>query len=200
MPKQKEQIDYLLKKRKPFSAKEAREVGVTPQMLAYFCKQGKLERICRGIYAPLEVEISPYPKIQILIKKESEFVVCLLSALQLHGLTTQLPNSLWIAIKQGKRLPKIDGSPLTCIRLSDTIYSFGIEELEIYGMKVKVYSAAKTVADCFKFRNKIGIDVAIEALKEGYRKKLFTTSELRQASKVCRVSEVLRPYEESILS
>lgn len=200
MTKNNKQIDILIQRREPFSSSEARKGGISAQMLAHFCKQGRIKRLCHGVYSPLETEIFPYPEIQILAKKNTDFVVCLLSALQIHEFTTQLPNSLWIAIRQGARLPKIDGSPLTSIRLTETAYNYGIEERDLYGVKVKVYSAAKTVTDCFKFRNKIGIDVAIEALKEGYRLKLFTASELRQAAKACRVSEVIRPYEEIMLA
>lgn len=200
MTKTSKQINILIQGREPFSSSEASKVGISAQMLAHFCKQGRIKRLCHGVYSPLETEIFPYPEIQILAKKNTDFVVCLLSALQIHEFTTQLPNSLWIAIRQGARLPKIDGSPLTCFRLTETAYNYGIEERDLYGVKVRVYSAAKTVADCFKFRNKIGLDVAIEALKEGYRLKLFTASELWQAAKACRVSEVIRPYEEIMLS
>jgi predicted transcriptional regulator of viral defense system len=189
-------LNMLTKKKRPFSVAEAKEEGISAQLLAYYCKCGSIERLYRGVYAPLKTEANPYPEIEQLIKKDSEFVVCLLSALQIHEFTTQLPHALWIAIPHGGRLPKINTGRLAPVRLTKAPYRYGVEEKELYGMNVKVYSAAKTVADCFKFRNKIGIDVALEALKEGHRLKLFTPSELWRAAKVCRVSEIIRPYQE----
>jgi predicted transcriptional regulator of viral defense system len=193
-------LDILTDRKRPFSVTEAKDVGISAQMLAYYCKCGRIERLYRGVYAPMETEANPYPELEQLIKKKSEFVVCLLSALQIHEFTTQLPHSLWIAVPHGARLPKVNTGRLTSVRLTQDPYQYGIEEKELYGMNVKIYSAAKTVADCFKFRNKIGIDVALEALKDGHRQKLFTVSELWRAAKVCRVSEIIRPYQEMMQS
>jgi predicted transcriptional regulator of viral defense system len=200
MKSNSQKLDILIGKKRPFSVAEAKEVGISAQMLAYYCKCGRFERLYRGVYAPMETEVNPYPELEQLIKKKSEFVVCLLSALQIHEFTTQLPHALWIAIPHGARLPKIDTGRLNSVRLTKKPYQYGVEEKELYGMKVRIYSAAKTVADCFKFRNKIGIDVALEALKEGVRLKLFTASELWRAAKVCRVSEIIRPYQEILQS
>jgi predicted transcriptional regulator of viral defense system len=200
MKQRNKNIDILIEAGKPFSAEDARIVGVSTQMLAYYCKEGKIERLCRGVYSPINTEITAYPEVQILVKKKVDFVVCLLSALQIHEFTTQLPNALWIAIKQGARKPNIEGYPMNCVWLTEKVYSYGIEQKQLYGDTIKVYSAAKTVADCFKYRNKIGLDIAIEALKEGYRKKMFTSRELHQSAEICRVSEVIRPYEETVMA
>lgn len=194
-----EKIEKLKQRKKPFTTREAAMAGISPQMLVHYCRKGVLERVCRGIYAPSETEISPSPELELLIQKKADFVVCLISALRIHEFTTQQPNTLWIAIRQRARVPKLD-VPISCVRLTDAVYSFGVEEHELNGMKFKVFSAAKTVADCFKFRNKIGLDVALEALKDGHRKKLFSASELYQAAKICRVSDIIRPYEELIQS
>jgi predicted transcriptional regulator of viral defense system len=193
-------LAVLTDKKRPFSIAEAKAFGISAQMLAYYCKCGRIERIYRGVYAPRETEVNPYPELEQLIKKGSEFVVCLLSALQIHEFTTQLPHTLWIAVPHGGRLPTVDTGRLTAVRLTGHPYHFGVEEKKLYGMNVKIYSPAKTVADCFKFRNKIGVDVALEALKDGYRQKLFTASELWRAAKVCRVSEIIRPYQELLES
>jgi len=194
-----EQIQELIARRRSFSVADAKKNGIPASALAYYCRIGKIQRLCQGVYAPLEAESNPYPDVEQLLKKKSEFVVCLLSALQVHEFTTQLPTSLWIAIPQGARIPKLEIYPLTCIRLTEQAYHAGIEERELYGMKVKVYSAAKTVADCFKFRNKIGTDVALEALREGYRQKRFTMPELIAAAKVCHVLKIMSPYMEWLL-
>ncbi len=193
------QLETLIQRKQPFSTSEAHSLGVSASLLAYYCKQGKVKRICHGVYEPLETVINPYSDVEILVKKNIEFTICLLSALQIHEFTTQLPNSLWIAVPYGARIPKAENVALSCIRLTEAPYRHGVEERELYGMPIKVYSAAKTVADCFKFRNKIGLDVALEALREGLRGKLFTVSELMAAAKVCRVAKIITPYVESIL-
>ena len=193
------QLEILTRRKQPFTAAEARSLGVSASLLAYYCKQGKINRICHGVYEPLETEINPYSDAEILMKKNIEFTICLLSALQVHEFTTQLPNSLWIAVPYGARIPNVENVAISCIRLTEAPYSHGVEIHDLYGVPVKVYSAAKTVADCFKFRNKIGLDVAMEALREGIRKKLFTIPELTAAAKVCRVLKVITPYVESIL-
>jgi len=196
MVENSKKLDILISRKCAFSIADAKAVGLSAQMLAYYCKCGKINRICRGVYTPHETDVNPFPEIEQLVKKGSEFVVCLLSALQIHEFTTQLPNSLWIAIPQGARLPKANISRLSCIRLTSDSYNYGIEKINLYGAAVKIYSAAKTVADCFKFRNKIGFDVALESLKDGYRMKLFNTEELWRAAKACRVSKIMRPYLE----
>lgn len=193
-------IQKLISRDVPFSAKDAAAYGISSQMLAYFCRTGKIERMCRGVYIATDAKYSPFTNLQMLVKKNTDFVVCLLSALQIHGFTTQLSNSLWIAIRQGGRTPKLDGTSIEYMRLTEKPYSYGIEERDVDGVKIKVYSAAKTVADCFKFRNKIGVDVALEALKEGHRMKLFTNDELWKAAKVCRVEKIIQPYQEILLS
>ena len=193
-------IEKLLSLQRAFSAREATAYGIPHAILSYNCKRGKIVRVGRGLYASNELQPASYPDLAQLVAKQVDFVVCLISALHIHEFTTQLPNSLWIAVRQGARIPSITPWPLSCIHLNKNPYEFGIEEHEIDGLKVKVYSAAKTVADCFKFRNKIGLDVALEALREGVRLKLFTITELDAAAEACRVSNVMRPYMETILS
>ena len=195
-----EKLEKLLSLQRAFSAREATAYGIPHAILSYNCKRGKIVRVGRGLYASSELQPTSYPDLAQLVAKQVDFVVCLISALHIHEFTTQLPNSLWIAIRQGARIPSITPWPLSCIHLNKNPYEFGIEEHEIDGLKVKVYSAAKTVADCFKFRNKIGLDVALEALREGVRLKLFTITELDAAAEACRVSNVMRPYLETILS
>ena len=195
-----DKIEKLLSLQRAFSAREATAYGIPHAILSYNCKRGKIVRVGRGLYASSELQPTSYPDLAQLVAKQVDFVVCLISALHIHEFTTQLPNSLWIAIRQGARIPSITPWPLSCIHLNKAPYEFGIEEHEIDGLKVKVYSAAKTVADCFKFRNKIGLDVALEALREGVRLKLFTITELDAAAEACRVSNVMRPYMETILS
>ena len=124
--------------------------------------------------------------------------ICLLSALRFHGLTTQNPFEVWIAIDQKARRPAVSYPPLRIIHLSGKAFSSGIESHRIEGINVRVYSAAKSVADCFKFRNKIGIDVALEALRDYRRKHRSGMDELLRYAKLARVTRVMQPYLESL--
>ena len=122
----------------------------------------------------------------------------LLSALRFHGLTTQNPFEVWMAVGIKARRPELDWPPVRIVRFSGPALEYGVEEHDIEGITVRVYNAAKTVADCFKYRNKIGLDVAIEALRDCWRKQKATADELWAAAKVCRVTNVMRPYLESL--
>jgi predicted transcriptional regulator of viral defense system len=127
-----------------------------------------------------------------------EAILCLLSALAFHEFTTQSPASVWIALGKGARKPAILSPSLRVVRLTEPSLSEGVEVHTVEGVPVRVYSAAKTVADCFKFRNKIGSDVALEALRESRRVKKVSMDDLWAAAKVCRVANVMRPYLESL--
>ena len=188
------QLEKLAKQGRAFTAAEARAAGISPSVLPYYARKGCLERLGHGVYAPSERAFMPYEDIEQLLKRGKNFAVCLLSALRFHDFTTQLPTSLWITIPQGHHPPRLNHAPLVCVYSGVGNYAWGVEHLEIYGLSIPVYSAARTVADCFKYRNKIGLDVAIEALHEGYRLKKFTIQELHQAGEICRVSNVMSPY------
>jgi predicted transcriptional regulator of viral defense system len=125
-------------------------------------------------------------------------VICLVSALTFHEITTQSPASVWVALSKGARTPATASPSLRIVRLSGPSLTEGIENHQVEGVPVRVYSAAKTVADCFKFRNKIGLDVAIEALKDSLRQKKANVNEIYRYAKVCRVSNVIRPYMETL--
>ncbi len=192
-------LNLLLKNKKNFTTSEAKALGISKQMLAYYYQKGEIQKICRGVYSTVNSIVSPYPELEQLVSKNSNFVICLLSALQIHEMTTQSPTSFWIAIEQGSRIPKIDDWELDVIRSSSEPYNYGIQQRNFYGMDIKIYSPAKTIADCFKYRNKIGLDVALESLQDGYKQKLFTPNELMQAAQVCRVTKIITPYMESLL-
>ncbi len=200
MTKLQSKIEELIALDRQFSATEARAKGVSSSLLAYYCHIGKLERVARGIYAPAHAPLSTYHELEQLKLKNCDFVLCLLSALHVHELTTQSPTAFWLALAQGVRLPQMGTWQPECIRLSKEPFSYGVEEHVLGGVSVKVYSAAKTVADCFKFRHKIGIDVAIEALRDGYQRRCFSISELMQAAQVNRVARIITPYVESLIS
>jgi predicted transcriptional regulator of viral defense system len=125
-------------------------------------------------------------------------VVCLLSALRFHDLTTQSPFEVWLAIGEKSRLPKQENPQLRIVRFSAKALTYGVQSHRIEGVPVRVFTPAKTVADCFRYRNKIGLDVALEALRDCKRKRKATMDEIWKAAKVCRMANVMRPYLESI--
>ena len=125
-------------------------------------------------------------------------MICLLSALRFHGLTTQAPPEVWLAIGPKDRAPRPDGVRLRIVRVSGEARDVGIETHLVGGVPVRAYGVPKTVADCFKFRNKIGVDIAVEALRDCLEQRRCTTDELAEYARVCRVSRVMRPYMEAL--
>ena len=173
--------------------------GLPPDYLWRLHQKKKLEKVGRGMYAIPGAGLSENQTIVQAALRVPHGVVCLLSALRFHDLTTQSPFEIWMAIDGKARAPKEDIIPLRIVRFSGKALTAGVETHSIEGVKVKVYNPAKTVADCFKYRNKIGLDVAIEALRDCWRKKRATSDELWRYAKVCRVSRVMRPYLESVV-
>lgn len=173
-------------------------IGLPREYLLRLHRRGRLIRSGRGIYTLPDAPITEYHSLAEVAKRVPEAVVCLLSALTFHEITTQVPPSVWIALRKGARRPGISSPSLRIVRLSGSSLSEGIETHHIEGVPVRVYSAAKTVADCFKFRNKIGLDVAIEALKDTTRQKRATINQIYRFAKICRVSNVIRPYMEAL--
>lgn len=197
-PTQKKVLD-LARKSSILRPRDLEEKGLPSDYLWRLHKQGKLERVGRGMYTAHDAEISEHHTVVQAALRVPHAVVCLLSALRFHDLTTQSPFEVWMAIDVKARAPKEDLIPLRIVRFSGKALTAGVETHRIEGVDVKVYKPAKTVADCFKYRNKIGLDVAIEALRDCWRKKLATSDELWQYAKVCRVARVMRPYLESVV-
>jgi len=173
-------------------------VGIPREYLRRLLAEGLLEHPGRGIYVAAGLKPTPNHGLAEAGKRVPHSVVCLLSALQFHGLTTQAPFQVWLAIGEKARLPKVDYPPLRIVRFSGAAQEAGVQEHRIEGVTVKVYTPAKTVADCFKYRNKIGLDVALEALRDCWKKRRATMDDLWQAAKTCRVANVMRPYLESL--
>jgi predicted transcriptional regulator of viral defense system len=173
--------------------------GLPKDYLWRLHKQEKLEKVGRGMYALPGAALSEHQTVVQAALRVPHGVVCLLSALRFHDLTTQSPFEIWMAIDVKARAPKEEIIPLRIVRFSGKALTAGVETHSIEGVKVRVYNPAKTVADCFKYRNKIGLDVAIEALRDCWRKKAATSDEIWHYAKVCRVSRVIRPYLESLV-
>mgnify|MGYP001553503734 CR=1 FL=1 len=166
--------------------------------LSRLVSAGKLQRIGRGLYVLPGRNVSEHRSLAEACKRVPKGVVCLLSALRYHELTTQAPFEVWLAIGEKAWRPRVDYPPLRIVRFSSAALESGIEEYQVEGVTVPVFTPAKTVADCFKYRNKIGLDIAIEALRECWRSQRCTMDELWKYAKVCRVQNILRPYLESI--
>lgn len=181
---------------RPFSTAEAASMGISRQTLSLMHKRGLVERVSRGVYLHTDGVFSEHLTYQSVMLKVPSGVLCLLSALRYHGLTTQLPRKVWLAVKPHSHPPDMDTIQLKYVSVSEPSFSYGIEEHVIDGITIRVYSVAKTVADCFKFRNKIGLDVALEALREAIRYKKFTIDELMKAAEICRVTKSITPYVE----
>jgi len=158
---------------------------------------GLLEKVGRGLYRlPSHLGLE-HEGLAAVATKVPQAVFCLLTALQFHELTTQLPRQIWIAMPRGSHVPRIDYPPIKMVQMTGAVYTAGIEEHLRDGVKLRVYSAAKTVVDCFKHRNKIGLDVALEALKDVRAKRKATADDLWRYAKICRVTNVMRPYLEA---
>jgi predicted transcriptional regulator of viral defense system len=189
---------YLAAERQIVRAKDATGLGIPQNYLGRLVTQGLLEKVRRGLYTSPEFSGSEHVTLVEASYQVPKGVICLLSALRFHNFTTQAPHEVWVAIGQKAWAPKISTPPIRLVRMSGQALQFGITEHNIAGTMIRVFSPAKTVADCFKFRNKIGVDVAIEALKECRRTKKATMDEIWAAAKVCRMANVMRPYMESL--
>ena len=173
--------------------------GIPRQYLQQAKERGLVRRVGRGLYVAEGGRVTEHHTLAEAAKRVPHGVICLLSALRFHGLTTQAPPEVWMAISHKARRPRADYPPLRIVHFSGKALFYGVEEKKLEGVNVRFFSPAKTVADCFKYRNKIGLDVALEALRDCYRQRKATMDDLFQAAKVCRVARVMQPYLESLV-
>lgn len=176
---------------------EAIRRGITRYMLYSLRNKGIVEQISRGVYRLVELPPVSNPDLITVALRYPNAVVCLLSALSFHEITTQIPHDVSIAIPRESHTPSLEYPPLLVHRFTGASYQAGIEEHQIDGVTVKVYSIEKTLADCFKFRNKIGMDVALEALKLYKVRKKVDYRKILVYAKICRVDKIVRPYLEA---
>ena len=172
--------------------------GIPRNYLSRLAHRGELRKLERGLYTAVALPASEHTSLLEVSRRVPKAVICLLSALWFHEIGTQAPHELWIAIDVKAWTPKISSPAVRIVRFSGEALRFGVQEKEISGGMIRVFSPAKTVADCFKFRHKIGMDVALEALREAYRQKKASMNDLWEAAKVCRVANVMKPYLESL--
>jgi predicted transcriptional regulator of viral defense system len=172
--------------------------GIPPDYLHRLWRRGLLDRVGRGLYAWSDAEVGEFHSLAEAAVRVPRGVVCLLSALRFHGLTTQGPHEVWMALPPRAWAPRVRSPKVRIVRFSGPSFTEMVEEHRIEGIAVRISNVAKTVADCFKFRNKVGLDVALEALRDCRRGRRCSMDELWQAAGVCRMRNVMRPYLESV--
>ena len=197
LTKEKQVLD-LGRKAKILRVQDLAEKGIHPEHLRRLYQRGLLVRMGRGVYMLPNARISGNFSLAEVAKKVPRGIICLLSALRFHDIGTQSSAEIWIALDRKSARPHVETPRLRVMKFSEAAFCAGVEAHTIDGVTVRVYCPAKTVADCFKYRNKIGLDVAIEALRECRRNRKCKIDDLWKYAKVCRVANVMRPYLETI--
>ena len=201
MPRtQTARILELARRQRLLSAADLRSRGWSPQLLLKLHRAGQLLRVARGLYSLPDSEMTEHQSLVEVCRRVPKAVICLLSALQFHEIGTQLPHEVWIALPEATQTPAIDYPSLRIARLRGEAYSEGVETVVEYGSTIRVYSLAKTITDCFKFRHKVGLDVALEALKEAWRQRKLNIDEVTRYAKINRVAQVMQPYLETVVA
>jgi len=189
----------LIHRKGAVRSRELVDAGVARAQLSRLVAAGDLIRLSRGIYTlPGMLPAEGDDGVLVVAERIPDVRLCLLTALRLHGLTTQAPFEIWIAVGNKDRAPRLDWPSLRVVRFSGDALTAGLESRKIGGRSVRVTSIAKTVADCFKFRNLVGLDVAIEALRDALRTRATTVDELWKYARICRVAKLMRPYLEAV--
>jgi predicted transcriptional regulator of viral defense system len=190
----------LARTRPILRVRDAAELGVHSSTITRLTRTGALERVGPGRYRlPTNRRATEHHDLVTVASAVPTSVVCLLSALHYHRIGTQLPHEVWIAVSRGSRVPRLEAPPVRVVNISRALFDIGVEHRRIEGQDVKIYSLARTVADCFRFRNTIGLDVALEALSEAWRSKRLNLDELSRIAKRLRVQRVIQPYLETVV-
>lgn len=190
----------LARTRPIFRTRDAVELGVHTSTLTRLVRTGTLQRIGAGRYQlPAKRRTTEHHDLVIATNAVPRSVVCLMSALRFHGIGTQLPHQVWLAVPRGTRVPRLQTPPLRIVNISPPQFNLGVEEHRIEGQNVRVYGIVRTVADCFRFRNTVGLDVALEGLTEAWRSKRLNLDELTRMAKRLRVQRVMQPYLETVV-
>ena len=200
MPTANTRLARLFRRTASVRSRDFVAAGITRSEISRMVAGGRLERIARGLYALPGYRGSEHETLATVARLSPGVVFCLLTALRFHDLTTQSPWEVWIAIGNKQHPPRLDYPSLRTVRFSEASLRHGVEVKVVDGVPLRVTSAAKTVADCFKFRNKVGLDVALEALRDAWRARRFTMDDLSRCSKICRVERVMRPYVEALVA
>ena len=193
-------LDQIFGNASVMRSKELEARGVSRERQRRAVAAGRLERLSRGLYALPGSEVTEQHSLVQVARRTPTAVICLLSALRFHELTTQNPHEVWIAVPRRTRAPVLEFPPLRVVHFATETFELGREEHMVEGTHLSVYSVARTVVDLFRFRHKLGLDVALEALREGWHDRRFSLSELQKIAKALRMSRVMQPYIESLIS
>ncbi len=175
------------------------KAGFHPDLLAAIKKAGKVEKIARGLYRLSDYKPDPHPDLVLAALQAPKGVICLISALSFYEITSEIPGHVDIAIPQSTRANRIKYPPVKFYRFAPEAWRAGIQEYKIEGYKIRIYNPAKTIADCFKFRNRIGVNIAREALKSGITEKKTDPKEIMKYARICRVSSIVKPILEALI-
>lgn len=197
-PTHEAQVLRLAKQRRLLRARDLAAHGLPTVALTRLVQAGKLERLARGMYGLPGASVSEHRSLAEVALRVPKGVVCLLSALRVHGIGTQAPFEVWLALPHRAAVPSLAQPQLRIVRMSDRALGDGVQHIKVDGVAVPVFSAARTVVDAFRFRNKIGVDVAIEALRDGWSKRKFSIDELWRHAEAGRMTRVMRPYIEAV--
>ncbi|WP_231993085.1 type IV toxin-antitoxin system AbiEi family antitoxin domain-containing protein [Mitsuaria sp. 7] len=198
-PSYEQAVLALAQRRSLLRARDVVEEGIPSMVLSRMVRADKLERVGHGIYSLPDRDVTEHVSLAEVCIRVPQAVVCLVSALRFHEVGSQQPFEVWIALPSNAPAPRIASPAVRVTRMSADALSQGVIEYDVDGVRVPVFSVAKTIADCFKFRNKVGLDVGIEALRDGWTQKAFTADDLWNCAVVDRVSNVMRPYMESLI-
>jgi len=194
------QLLRLAEKRPVLRARDVACQGIHTSTLTRMTKSGVLEKVGPGRYRlPNRTRTTEHHDLAVANAAVAPSAICLISALRFHDIGTQLPAEVWIAVPRGTRVPRVSAPPLRVVNISAAVFDLGIEEHRIEGQTVRIYSLARTVADCFRFRNKVGLDVALEALTDAWRTKRLKLDELNRIAKKLRVHRVMQPYLDTVV-
>ena len=196
---QKEAPRLIAEKGGIIRTSQALKMGIYPRTFYKLRDEGILEKVSRGVYRLVELKPILNPDLIAISTRVPQSVICLVSALAFHEMTTQIPHEVSIALKRGSRVPRLKFPPVSIFLFNEKPFYSGIEIHKIDGVETKIYSPEKTIADCFKFRNQIGMDIVLEALKIYKSKGKFKIDKLLKYAKVCRVERIMKPYLEAML-
>ncbi len=195
----RQQVIKLVQELPVVRPKDLKDRGLPKDYLYTLAQEGVIARVGHGLYQWPDKDLGRHQSLAEVCKRVPKAVVALLSALNFHNITTQNPHQIWLAIDRKSWRPEILYPPVRFVTMSGEALSAGIEEHSVDGILIRVFSPAKTVADCFKYRNKVGLDVVLEALREGWSARKFTMDELYHYAGICRVRKVMQPYLESLV-
>jgi predicted transcriptional regulator of viral defense system len=198
-PSHADQILTLARTNGLLRTRDVDRAGAPRAALATLMQEGRLIKLGRGLYALPGRPASEHDSLAEVAARSAQGVICLISALRFHELTTQQSSDIWLAIPHKAHPPQMDYPPLRIVRMSGEAMTQGVEVVDVGGTPARVFCVAKTIVDCFKFRNKIGLDVALESLREAWRARRVTMDDLWRYAETCRVANVMRPYMESLI-